>query len=345
MSASPIFSSAAMGRSFIFSPRSSPPRSNADSIAEKTVEKTAKKTAEILAHLGAISRLAAVVPASRLDLRLAPEMVSSGISQLDLLTGGIARGCLTEICGTASSGRTSVLLFALARATQRGEVCALVDASDAFNPASAAAAGMERSRLLWVRCGEKYPSRKHSSAARRAGCAKTSDSCQGMPSGIPQVAEKKVGFRRWEAQLGQMLKVTDLLLQSNGFGMIALDLGDVPVSSARRIPLTSWFRFRRAIEHTPTALLVLEQQPIAGSCSSVLLKVSGASSQLSGKRLSAVSSQLSENRVSHSELPHSELLDQFEITAELLRSRLDRNSERKPVQSTASFKSRAAWTG
>src|SRR6202795_1582202 len=339
MSASPIFSSAAMGRSFIFSQRSSlrsAPRSNADAIADSIAEKTTKKTTEILAHVGAISRLAAVVPASRLDVRPAPEMVSSGIPQLDLLTGGLARGCLTEICGTASSGRTSVLLFALARATQRGEVCALVDASDAFDPASAAAAGMEMSRLLWVRCGEKYPSRKHSSAARRAGCARTSDSCQGTPSGLPQVAEKKFGFSRWEAQLGQMLKVTDLLLQSNGFGMIALDLGDVPVPSARRILLASWFRFRRAIEHTPTALLVLEQQPIAGSCSSVLVKVSGVRCQVSGAR-----SQVSGSPLMHSTLPHSELLDQFEITAELLRSRL----ERKPVQSTASFKSRAAWAG
>src|SRR5258708_10904494 len=150
MSASPIFSSAAMSRSFIFSPRSFP-RSNVDAIA--------KKTAEILAHVGAISRLAAVVPASRLDVLPAPEMVSSGIPQLDSLTGGIARGCLTAICGTASSGRTSVLLLALARATPRGEDCALLDASDAFDPASAAAAGMEMRRLLWVRCGEKYPSR------------------------------------------------------------------------------------------------------------------------------------------------------------------------------------------
>jgi hypothetical protein len=337
MSASPIFSSAAMGRPFIFSPPSSPPRS----------------TAEILAAMGAIPKLAAVVPASRLDVRPAPEMVSSGIPQLDALTGGLARGCLTEICGTASSGRTSVLLFALARATQRGEVCALVDASDAFDPASAAAAGMEMSRLLWVRCGEKYPSRKHPSPARKAGCVKTDtyqsmpssdsyqaipNSYQGMPSGIPQVAEKRFGFSRWESQLGQMLKVTDLLLQSNGFGMIVLDLGDVPVPSARRIPLASWFRFRRAIEHTPTALLVLEQQPIAGSCSSVLVKVSGARSQVSGN-------PLMHSELPHSKLPHSELLDQFEITAELLRSRLERNSERKPVQSTASFKSRAAWAG
>jgi hypothetical protein len=328
-----------MGRPFIFSPRSSPC---------STAEKVAKKTAELLAQVGAISKLTAVVPASRLDVRPSPEMVSSGIPQLDLLTGGLARGCLTEICGTASSGRTSVLLFALARATQRGEVCALVDASDAFDPASAAAAGMEMSRLLWVRCGEKYPSRKQPSAAL-AGCRETDDSYRGMPSGIPQVAENECGFsrcgsirwknpegQRWESQLGQMLKVTDLLLQSNGFGMIALDLGDVPVPSARRIPLASWFRFRRAVEHTPTALLVLEQQPIAGSCSSVLVKVSGVRSQVSGKKLAALSSQFSANR-----LAHAELLDQFEIRAELIRSRL----ERKPAQSAASFSSRAAWAG
>jgi recombination protein RecA len=115
--------------------------------------------------------------------------------------------------------------------------------------------------------------------------------------------------------------------------MIALDLGDIPVQSARKIPLASWFRFRRAIEHTPTALLVLEQQPIAGSCSSVLLKVSGIRPQVSGIR------------PAHSRLPHSELLDQFEITAELLRSRLGQKLERRPVQSTANFKSRAAWAG
>jgi recombination protein RecA len=352
MSASPVFSSAARSRPFIFSPPSSP-RSTAEMLAEMTTKITAKKTAEILAHVAAIPKLAAVVPASRLEVRPAPEMVSSGIPQLDLLTGGLARGCITEICGSASSGRTSVLLFALARATQRGEVCALVDASDAFDPASAVAAGMVMSRLLWVRCGEKYRSRKDRSlkdrslkdnadkdhaVARKAGCAQTGVSYQGMPSGIPQAAEKKFGFSRWESQLGQLLKVTDLLLQSNGFGMIALDLGDVPAPSVRRIPLASWFRFRRAVEHTPTALLVLEQQPIAGSCSSVLVKVSG-------KKLSVVSSQLSGIPPMHTELTHSELLDQFEITAELLCSRLAQKLERKPVQSTASFKSRAAWAG
>jgi len=327
MSASPIFSSAAMGRPFIFSlPTSFPPCP--EKFAEESTKRHATKAAQILAAVGAAPKLAAVVPASRLDVRPVPEMVSSGIQQLDSLTGGLARGCLTEICGAASSGRTSVLLCALARATQRGEVCALVDAGDAFDPASAAAASMEMSRLLWVRCGEKYPWRKNRAVARRGSPAGGSN--QGMPSGIPQVDENGYVFSRWESQLGQLLKVTDLLLQSNGFGMIVLDLGDVPVQSARRIPLTSWFRFRRAVEHTPTALLVLEQQPIAGSCSSMLLKVSAAHAQPG-------------NRPAHSGLTHSELLDQFEITVELLCSRLGKKSERKPVQSMTSFKSRAAW--
>ena len=342
MSASPIFSSAAMGRPFIFSLPASFP-SCPEKFAEESTERHATKAARILAAVGAAPKLAAVVPASRLDVRPVPEMVSSGIPQLDSLAGGLARGCLTEICGAASSGRTSVLLCALARATQRGEVCALVDAGDEFDPASAAAAGMEMSRLLWVRCGEKYPWRKNRTAARRGSPAggsnqgmpsgiSSGNSYQGMPSGIQQVDENGYGFSRWESQLGQLLKVTDLLLQSNGFGMIVLDLGDVPVQSARRIPLASWFRFRRAVEHTPTALLVLEQKPIAGSCSSMLLKVSAAHAQPG-------------NRPAHSGLTHSELLDQFEITVELLCSRLGKKSERKPVQSMTSFKSRAAWAG
>ena len=89
--------------------------------------------------LPALSKLAGVMPASRLEVRPTPPMVSSGVREIDTLTGGLPRGCLSEICGPASSGRTSVLLAALAAATQRQEVCALVDISDAFHPRSAAA--------------------------------------------------------------------------------------------------------------------------------------------------------------------------------------------------------------
>jgi recombination protein RecA len=302
MSASPVFSSAALGRPFIFPVRSS---------------------AAFLARLDAMLA-ASITPASRLDVRPAPEMVSSGIRELDALTGGLPRGCLTEICGSASSGRTSILLAALARATRRGEVCALVDASDALDPTSAASAGIEMGRLLWVRCKKTVPRSRFP-----------------VLSSFPEhnfrnsnQSELSAERRGWESQLEQVLKITDLLLQSNGFGMIVLDLADIPVRNARRIPLASWFRFRRAIEHTLTVLLVLEQQPIAGSCSSVLVKFSAVRSQVSGKEPSAVSCQLSGNG-----LRHSELLDEFKITAELLRSRLDR----KQPKSVVNFHSRAAW--
>jgi len=80
------------------------------------------------------------------------EFASTGLPEVDALTGGLPRGALTEIVGPASSGRTSLLLAILAEATRRQEVCAVVDASDAFDPA-AAGGGVDLSRLLWVRCG------------------------------------------------------------------------------------------------------------------------------------------------------------------------------------------------
>ena len=82
------------------------------------------------------------------------ETVSSGIAPIDWLTGagGLPRGALTEIFGPDSSGRTSLLLSLLAQMTAREEACALVDSTDAFDPLSAEAAGVDLRRLLWVRC-------------------------------------------------------------------------------------------------------------------------------------------------------------------------------------------------
>ena len=87
--------------------------------------------------------------------RAAPLTVPTGVATLDALTGGLPRGALSEITGPASSGRTGVMLAALAGATRGQEVCALVDASDSFDPASAAAAGVDLDRLLWIRCATR----------------------------------------------------------------------------------------------------------------------------------------------------------------------------------------------
>jgi hypothetical protein len=242
-----------------------------------------------------------VTPASRLAVRPVPEMVSSGIAAMDGLTGGLPRGCLTEICGPASSGRTTLLLAALAAATRRGECCVLVDASDALDPQSAAAAGIELDRLLWVRCGENSTRAEH--------------------------------------RLEQLLRATDLLLESGGFGLIVLDLGDLPPQAARRIPLTTWFRFRRAVEHTPTVLLAVERQSIAGSCSSLLIKL-GSIKPGPIRPRARMSEELMDSQFPPPS--HAQVLTGLEITAELVRCRMDR----KPVRSAEiTFASRTAWTG
>src|ERR1051326_907864 len=51
--------------------------------------------------------------------------------------------------------------------------------------------------------------------------------------------------------VNQTLKATDLLLQSGGFGIVALDLSDFSADALHSVPLTTWFRFQRAIEKTP----------------------------------------------------------------------------------------------
>jgi recombination protein RecA len=80
------------------------------------------------------------------------ETLSTGIPEIDALTGGIPRGALSEIFGPASSGRTSFMYSMLAYATTHEETCALVDTHDVFAPTAAAAAGIDFDRLLWVRC-------------------------------------------------------------------------------------------------------------------------------------------------------------------------------------------------
>jgi len=262
------------------------------------------RAALLLNRFSTLPKFTGVTAASRLEARPAPEMVSTGIHAIDALTGGLPRGYLTEIFGPASSGRTSILLAALAAATQRQEVCALVDVTDAFDPHSAAAAKVALDRLLWVRCGHKRKQQDregHDFSRANKTCPRAG-----------ALASK----RKSEGPVEQALRVTDLLLQSGGFGMVAIDLSDVPLKMARRIPLTSWFRFQRAVENTPTVLFVVGQVPCAQTCATLLLKL-----QASGKKLTALHGQFSETQ-------HAQLLDGLQIEGELLRCRMERKPSR-----------------
>jgi hypothetical protein len=107
--------------------------------------RTSEAVAKLLRDLGPQLRRggAPTVPHPRLP---------TGIPAIDrLLGGGIPSGRLSEIAGPLSSGRTSLALALLARATQAGGVTAVIDAVDAFDPASAEAAGVDLARVLWVR--------------------------------------------------------------------------------------------------------------------------------------------------------------------------------------------------
>ena len=276
------------------------------------------KKAAVLKHIAGSERLGAVRPASRLEVHPRPEILSTGVPEVDALIGGLPCGCLTEVCGSASSGKTSLLLATIAAATRRGGTCVLIDASDSFDPASGAAAGVDFSKFLWIRCGvSPLPSvvRPFNHRAHRG------------TQRIPGSSERK---------LEQVLKTTDLILQSGGFGLVVLDLAGIPENFARRIPLASWFRFQRAIEPAKTALLVVSESPRTQSCAALVIKLCN--------RPSAPSAPLrAGSRHQPSAKPtHIQVLEGMRLQAEVVRSRL----ERRPAQSvTAAFKTQAVRAG
>lgn len=73
---------------------------------------------------------------------------------------------------------------------------------------------------------------------------------------------------RCQNNIEHALRATDLLLHAGGFGIVVLDLCDATTRMLNRIPLSYWYRFRRAVENTPSNLVILAAQPLAKSCSS-----------------------------------------------------------------------------
>jgi len=207
------------------------------------------------------ANLEAALRTRKLDRTLVPvggrmtmacvEAVSTGVAALDQqLGGGLPVGQMSEIVGPRSSGRTSIMLAMLAAATGRDDRMAVIDTFDQLDPESAAAAGVDLRKMLWVR----------------------GDGC--TPA-FPFLASRQSGADR---ALERALKATNLVLQAGGFGFVVLDLADAPATALRRIPAATWMRLQRVLEGQQTVGLVMGSTPMSRSAGgvSVVLKPAGA---------------------------------------------------------------------
>ena len=147
-----------------------------------------------------------------------------------VLRGGLPRGQLSEIAGSSSTGRTTLLLHLLGAATRAGEIAAFVDTCDRLDVASADAAGIDVERLLWIR-GESFVDRA--------------------------------------------IKALNLVLQSGGFAIVAIDLADVPPRELKSLPWTTWLRLQRVIEGSDTACVLIVREPLARSAGGLTVMCTG----------------------------------------------------------------------
>jgi hypothetical protein len=176
-------------------------------------------------------------------------------------------------------------------ATERGECCALIDTNNAFDPVSAAANGVNLSRVLWVKCAAPH---------------------------------------RKLTPLDKALQAADWIINAGGFGLLVLDLADVLPKVAQRIPSASWYRLRRAVQSTSACLVVVEQQPFAKSCASLVISLERSSSEWAPTRR---------------EPQNPKLLTGATFAADVTRSRIATSQRKPPAQVGAPFRIAAPWAG
>lgn len=166
----------------------------------------------------------------------------SGVTGLDAsLGGGFPRGQLSEIVGARSSGRASVMLHMLATATARGELVALVDVLDMFDVASAAEAGVDLTRLLWIR---------------------------GHVSTHPGLCVD-MNQRAME----QAVRALTLVLQAGTMGLVIFDAGEAPRQALQRLPFTTWLRLQRMVEGRETICVLVGREPMARSSAGLTVEL------------------------------------------------------------------------
>jgi hypothetical protein len=180
-----------------------------------------------------------------LDRHDAAAFIPFDIAAVDaVLRGGLPRGQVSELAGPHSSGRTTLLLQLLGATTRGGEIAALVDTGDRLDVVSAGAAGIDLTRFLWIR-GESFD------------------------------APRSFSTRPLDRIVDRALKALNLVLQAGGFGVVAIDLADVPPRVLKSLPFTTWLRLQRIVEGSETACLLVTPEPLARSAGGLTVICTG----------------------------------------------------------------------
>jgi hypothetical protein len=195
-----------------------------------------------------LTRLESLLAARRLDATIARPsrettvtLVSTGVTAIDqAIGGGWRRGEVSEAVGGPSTGRSTLLCASLSAATARGELTALVDAFDRADPLGAAGAGLDLSRLLWVR----------------------------GPALTPAARDSIVG-----PAILRAVRACDLIIRAGGFGIVALDLAGVPARALRDLAASTWMRLAHANAGQQTVCLLIGDQPMGRSARGVTVKL------------------------------------------------------------------------
>lgn len=200
----------------------------------------------------ALSRLETLLAARKLDgtvsrpdlIRLPGPQSPTGITALDdVLHGGWRRGEVSEVIGGPSSGRTGVVCATIAAATARGEIVGMVDAFDRLDPLTMAAAGVDLSRVLWVR-----------------GPALT------LPGRPAMVA----------AAVTQAVRALDLIIRAGGFGIVVLDVAGAPARAFHNLAPATWLRMAHAIAGQSSVALLVGDAPMGRSARGVSMRLTAA---------------------------------------------------------------------
>jgi hypothetical protein len=116
---------------------------------------------------------------------------------------------------------------------------------------SAAAAGIDLDRLLWIR-----------------GHVVTN---QGLCRELNQRA------------IEQAIRAFTLVLQAGNFGLVVFDVAEAPADAVRRLPFTTWLRLQRMVEGSQTACVLVGSEAMARSSAGLTLQL-GRRAEGSGLR-------------------------------------------------------------